>query len=462
MKRLSITLYGFQLLLFMGAVSCKKMIEIAPPADQLTTSAVFSNDSTAVAAVRGIYSDIMRLNNYIGNGGVSMYCGLSADELNTTSTISTYEAFRTNSLLPTNFTVGPFFWQKGYFHIYQANVLLDNLKNSNGLSQAVKNQLTGETKFIRAFFYFYLTNLFGPVPLTTTADYRTNASLSRSDTAEVYAQIIADLKDAQNLLSEKYPTAEKLRPNKWAASALLARVYLYLKDWTNAEKQSTDIISSGAYQLTALNSVFLPNNSEAILQWLPSVTQGFNSSEGFAFIPVTSTSVPVFVLTDNLLSQFETGDGRKAKWINANTVAGKTYYYPYKYKVRLGSPGAAKTEYNLVLRLAEQYLIRAEARAHQNNLTGALDDVSVIRSRAGLPPLSATDVTTVLDLIQQENFKEFFCEWGHRWFDLKRTGAVDSVLGTYKGPVWQPTDALYPIPQTEIDTNPFLRQNPGY
>jgi starch-binding outer membrane protein, SusD/RagB family len=461
-KVLLLILYCLAAFSLFGFISCKKLIEVAPPVDQLTTKTVFSNDSTAVAAVRGIYSDIMRLNNYIGNGGISLYCGLSADELATTRSISTYDAFLTNSLLPNNYTVGPYFWQKGYFHIYQANAVLENLGSSKGITGPARAQLTGETKFIRAFFYFYLTNLFGPVPLTTTADYRYNSTLTRSESSEVYKQIISDLKDAQSLLSDDYPTAEKIRPNKYAATALLARVYLYLKDWTDAEEQSNNVINSGKYQLTTLDRVFLPNNSEAILQWIPAATQGFNSSEGFAFIPASTSIVPTFIVTDSLLNQFDSNDERKTQWINKNTVGGKTYYYPYKYRTRLSSAGAPKSEYNLVLRLAEQYLIRAEARTHQNKITDALDDVAIIRNRARLAPLTASSEEVVLNYIQQENFKEFFAEWGHRWFDLKRLGTIDSVLSQVKNSNWQSSDALFPVPQSEIDTNPFLTQNPGY
>jgi hypothetical protein len=119
------------------------------------------------------------------------------------------------------------------------------------------------------------------------------------------------------------------------------------------------------------------------------------------------------------------------------------------------------TEYNMVLRLAEQYLIRAEARGMQNDLTGAMDDVNIIRARAGLSSIDGTGFAQqdVLDAIDQERRAELFVEWGHRWFDLKRTGKIDAVLGPVK-PDWQSKDALFPIAQTEIIANPNLIQNP--
>lgn len=121
------------------------------------------------------------------------------------------------------------------------------------------------------------------------------------------------------------------------------------------------------------------------------------------------------------------------------------------------------SEYYTPLRLAEQYLIRAEARANQDNLNGAVDDLNVIRKRAVLTTLlNSLTQAQVLAAVAQENRIEFFAEWGHRWLDLKRTGQADAVLGSLKGSNWQTTDQLYPIPISEILRDPNLEQNPGY
>ena len=140
-------------------------------------------------------------------------------------------------------------------------------------------------------------------------------------------------------------------------------------------------------------------------------------------------------------------------------MGGKTYSYPYKYKVR---NGFTVTEYNMVERLAEQYLIRAEARAQQNDISGATADLDTIRVRAGLPVLPISlDKATCLLAVEQERRIELFMEWGHRWLDLRRTGRIDAVLGAEKSN-WTSTDSLYPIPFKEIQKNVFLTQNPGY
>jgi hypothetical protein len=119
----------------------------------------------------------------------------------------------------------------------------------------------------------------------------------------------------------------------------------------------------------------------------------------------------------------------------------------------------------MVLRLAEQYLIRAEARAAMNNLTGAKADLDVIRVRAGLPRTTANTKEAILNAIAHERRIELFTEWGHRWFDLKRTGAIDSVMKNIaieKASIWNTNFKLFPIPQTEILLNSRLIQNNGY
>jgi starch-binding outer membrane protein, SusD/RagB family len=446
-------------------ISCKKFIEVDPPADKLTTVTVFSNDESALAAIRGIYSDVMQSVNYIGNGGMSIFPALSADEIIRTSASATYDPFSNNALIATDFTLQSNIWAKGYYHIYHANAILENIAKSTNLSDKVKNQVMGEAKFIRAFMHFYLVNLFGPIPLVTSADYRTNAAIMRSDTSIVFQQIVDDLKDAQNLLIPEYPTSEKVRVNKWAATALLARVYLYKKDWSLAEGAADEVINSGVYDLATTSTVFVPNSPEAILQFMPPVSSPLNTAEGFAFVPFFATMIPGFILTDDLLASFEPDDARKTSWTKTSTVNNQTYTYPYKYKIALGAPGVSKAEYSMVLRLTEQYLVRAEARAQQGKVTGsnsAETDINIIRNRAALLPVGVLSQSDAFDAIEKERRIEFFTEWGHRWFDLKRWGKASSVLSVKKGSNWQPTDILYPIPQSEILTNSSLTQNPGY
>jgi hypothetical protein len=446
---------------------CKKFVEIKNPRNQLVTEETFSNDQTATSAVAGLYNRMMNTNLYFMNGALSLYLGLTSDEIYNTSSSTDVDQFTNNSLLANNGIIKSNFWGEAYSRIYHANAIIEGLNSSRTVTDSVRRQLTGEALFVRALFYFYMVNLFGDLPLVLSTDYDGNSKLPRTPAAEIYRQIISDLTSARDLLPSYYVTTpsfskDRVRANKWAAKALLARVYLYKNDWPNAEAQTTDVINSGLFSLQSLDNVFsVSTPQESILQLLPASSSSRNSAEGGVFIPSSNSIIPPFVLTPSLLNSFEPNDGRKAVWTDSSKVGNpqRLYYYPKKYKVRSAT---AKTEYEMVLRLAEQYLIRAEARAQQNNIQGSHSDINKVRNRAGLPDTDADDPARLMKAIENERRWEFFTEFGHRWLDLKRWGKLDSVLTILKGSNWQTTDALFPLPISEIQLHPLLTQNPGY
>src|ERR1044072_1168026 len=153
------------------------------------------------------------------------------------------------------------------------------------------------------------------------------------------------------------------------------------------------------------------------------------AQEGNIFLWDVSTR---YYCSDNLLKAFDSADNRKASWIMLNYYNGQFYSTPYKYKSDFSRSLSASREYTMMIRYAEMYLIRAEARASQSKISEAQEDVNVIRSRAGLPNTIASNKNALLDAIAQENRIEFFSEWGHRWFDLKRANTVDQVLQSVK------------------------------
>jgi hypothetical protein len=340
---------------------------------------------------------------------------------------------------------------------------MTGVERSGGVTYPVKQQLRGEALFIRAFCHFYLVNLYGDVPWVATTEYKDNMRISRTPKDTVYRKIIEDLQAAQRLLgSEDYITGERVRPNKGAVIALLARVYLYREDWVNAETQASLLINNPAYSLNdTLNHVFLQNNPEAIWQLMPN-TPAINTWEGNNFILTaapTTGEANAATLSPQLLHAFENGDQRRSNWVDSVVVDTAVYYFPNKYKVKTGNN---LTEYSMVLRLAEQYLVRAEARVHRGNYAGARADINLIRKRAGLPPITFNTQATLLAAIERERRVELFTEWGHRWLDLKRTNRATAVLGRLKAPEWEITAVLYPIPQNEIAKDANLVQNPGY
>jgi len=451
---------GLLLLVLFITSSCNKLIDVGLPADSLDKDKVFSDEGTAMSALNGLYLQLMTSGMAFGNSQVSITAGLSSDELSLATANAVYSEFLSNNLSVSNTSVASL-WSNPYSRIYQCNAIIENTKNSTSLSNDLKNRLIGESEFMRGFFYFYLVQMFGDVPLVVSTDYTETASVSRTSMDSVYKQIIVDLKDASLLLTTDLSTG-KTRPSKWSAEALLSRVYLYTNDWTNAALLSNDVMESNQYQiLTDPTKVFLANSNEAILQFAPVDGNGY-TWEGFYFIP-KSTAAPSYPLTDTLLHSFENGDARKLNWIGSKTVNGKSYNYSYKYKV--GSGVGTPTEYYMVLRYAEQVLIHAEALAHTNDLQNALKDVDKLRLRAGLPLYSNDGITRnqsdVLLLIEKERQHELFCEWGHRWFDLNRTSRTAAVLNPIK-PGFKSTATLFPVPYTQIQRNYRLTQNLGY
>jgi hypothetical protein len=443
------------MMLVISLNSCNKFVEIPTPPNQLSINTVFSDDKTATAVITGIYTD-MEVSSAFASS-LTILPGMSADELLYTSSDMGYTQFANNSIAinnPNNDAV----WRI-YKYIYQANSAIEGITGSTQVTPATKNQLLGEAKFVRALCNFYLVNFYGKIPLVLSTDYRINAVLSRTATDSVNNQIIADLKDAQSLMSADYVSSERVRPNYWTATALLARVCLYTGDWKEAETQASAIISSGLYTLSDISSVFVKESNETIWQLMP-VSPGFNTQEAASFIPGAPDQIPVFPLTEDLVNDFESGDMRKDFWTGNTTVDGTTYYYPFKYQINGPEP---LNEYHIVFRLAEQFLIRAEALAMQNDGDGSVSDLNIIRERAGLPDLSSPlDATQLAAAIEQERRIELFAEWGHRWMDLKRTNRADAVLSILKGASWQSTDILWPVPQTQRNADPFLSQNPGY
>ena len=457
--------------------SCKKFIEVQSPVTSVNEGNVYNNDNTATSVLTALYAQMS--NEAVGDFGItslSKVAELSADNLalNDLTNIPLISFYR-NNLNGTSSAPG--FWSQLYQGVYQTNAAIEGLNTSTSLTPLVKRQLLGEAQFMRAFFYFYLVNLYGDIPLVLVTNYKGNAIMGRTDKSKVYEQIITDLKSAKNLLSQDYldvtllnKSTERIRPNRAAATALLARVYLFSGDFIQAEAQSSLLLNNDInYKLVDLDKVFLRNSKETIWSLQP-VIINFNTWESRKFIlPSTgpNTEFPLS-LSKQLIASFDADDKRLNIWTGDVTADGVKFYYAYKYKAALNATSVS--EYGMVLRLAEQYLVRAEARVYQNKLTGinsAASDLDAIRLRAGLLPTTASTKQDLLDAILKERQHELFTEWGHRWFDLKRTNKIDEVMSMVcplKGGVWQSYKALYPIPQVEINRNPGMtgQQNPGY
>lgn len=462
------------LLVAVFATGCKKYLSVPLPISSVAGSSVFQNDNTAAAALGGVYGELYSQGDFDGNSGIGCVTGLYGDELLNWSSLPTNLALYEDGVNSSSSVTT--FWSNFYGQLYSVNLAIEGLTGATDLNYA--NQWLGEAYFLRGLLYFYLTNLYGDAPLVLGSNYLANNGLARSPQTDVYKQIVADLKQAQSLLDSKYHdatgavTTDRGRPDRYAATALLARVYLYTQDWKDAESMSDSLIGDVTdYQLTPLSNVFLLNSPEIIwgIEPFNYFGSGYLVRDALSYyLPAGSipVSVPVLAtLSDSLVAAFEAGDARYSSWVGEDSVSPSAiYYYPYKYQARAGTYTAPQ-EMVALFRLAEQYLIRAEARAQQNNLSGAVSDLNVIRTRAGLGATTAVMQTDLLTAILHERRVELFTESGQRFFDLRRTGSLDAVMNVaapLKGGTWASFKEWWPIPLTDIQNDTHLSQTPGY
>lgn len=480
-------------LIILPTVSCKKWIEIPPPKTTITTKEVFQTDKQAEGALFGIYSKMINTKGEIFThdaagrswaAGLScMLGGFSSDEFYESgegSEPASY-VYSRNRLTASTADLSNTLWVSAYESIYGANSVIEGIDetDSDRFPEAARNEIKAEAKFVRALAYFYLVNFFGDVPLVLTVDFNKVIAMPRTPSDKVYAQIVEDLDFAVQYLREDYSrgNGERIRPNKWAAAALLARVYLYLKDYPNAYKLADNVISqTDLYAVESdLNSVFNANSQEAIWQLkqtFENTTLGYATPYGYKIGSGPTLGVK-YRIYEEFIDVLEPGDKRRSEWIGesdqTNSLPTPTLaYYINKYKISMHNRFTVfSNEYFMVLRLAEVYLIRAEAQVYGagNGLNGAVDDLNIIRRRAGLGDLSyGLSKDELVKAVAQERRVELFGEWAHRWFDLKRTGRAQEELTkiAIKTPWEGNYQLLYPIPKSEIQENSNLIQNNGY
>jgi hypothetical protein len=479
----------FVLIILTALLGCTKFVEVETPSTKTSTESAYKNDLTANAVILGIYAQLSNKFNDVGLTSTSVLTELSADnlELFDVNGSEHLKSYYQNSLEPRYEASGDqTYWRQTYSLLYTINNAIEELTDNSFLTPKVSERLLGEALFLRAFCYFYLVNLYGDVPLVLSTKYNVNSSIPRTPSSEVYNQILLDLSKAEPQLDYNYVGAdgvvssnERIRPNLAAVMSLKARVYLYQQKFSEAEMAATEVINKSAYQLVNLNDVFLMNSKETIWALQP-VRNGFNTGEGGLFLlpdgGPDGTEYPVYA-SYSLVNSFEEGDSRLTTWLGNISANNTIYYYPAKYKVpKVPAELTDITEYTIVFRLAEQFLIRAEARNELNNPQGALEDLNNIRSRARaesttdtpnpLPNLPSTlSKAEIKQAIFKERRVELFTEWGNRWFDLKRSGNIDEVMLNaegFKGGTWLSYKSLYPIPQSDILLNSLLTQNPGY
>ncbi|MCG8320054.1 MAG: RagB/SusD family nutrient uptake outer membrane protein [Cytophagales bacterium] len=431
----------FILLLSMG---CENFLDESP-VDSITDRTAITDRESAESVIAALYE--------LYPGRPAFILAAMSDEQNDVPGDS---EFTLNAVQPTTGGITGA-WSQSWELIYTANNIVQEIPRVVELTLEAKNQYVAEAKTMCALQYLvYLIPLWGDVPWTESTDIEVLRKISRIPKNEVLNNIISDLLEAELHLPDEYDTEAKTRTRitRGAAKAILARAYLYQENWQGAENKATEVINNRLYELqTNYEDVFTPNSKESIFELWSNVF----TNEGVAqnFFPESLDGRYAYAPTVKIQNAFEPGDLRKATALNTDDN-GLVYIFKYRDITASGDFQEKKE-----LRLAEMYLIRAEARARQNKLTEAQEDLNIIRNRAGLPNTSASNQNDLLLAIEQERFVEL-CFEGHRWADLIRTKRVDAVMSEFN-PNWNPRAKLLPLPQTELDLNPNLRpQNPGY
>jgi hypothetical protein len=439
---------GLTILLFL--FSCDDFLETDPPSDLVVQEDAYANARNVRAVVNGLYTQILLYNDVFYYEIPFFITPLTDDAFHASTS---YDDLRYNTYSPTN-TYTAYYWAETFPAILSSNDLIERLPAVTSIPEAEKQQNIGEAKYFRAYSYFVLTYLFGDVPWITSTNILTTTLQPRDSHETVVGHIIQDLKDVEIALTGSSNPNTKV--TKTAASALLARTYLYHKEWKNASDKASEVIQNPDYSLDVLDNIFLRTSKESIFK--TSSSGSWSSYIDRVYYGQLAANTNYLRLTDDFLNSFEEGDLRKTKW----TLKVGDFWHPYKYKrTAAASPGVA--EDFVSLRLTEQYLIRAEALAQQSKLAEAVADLNLIRKRAGLSELPDNlSKAELLLKIEQERRHEFFAEEAHRWWDLIRTGRADAVLGAFPGKKWETHKALLPVPQKELDKNLNLTQNPGY
>ena len=384
-------------------------------------------------------------------------------------------------------------WRQIYAGINRANVSIDNIPKVAG-TDAVKNRLILEAKFIRGLLYFQAVRLWGGVPIVLhepTSIQLESLKSKRATVDEVYTQIISDLKEAESLPAT-YPATDAGRATSGAAKAILAKVYLTRKDWPNAIAKSREVINGGyGYALfenfADIFNKAKKNGKEHIFSVQFEKNQAGNGSSGStfqatAFTGFTATE-PADIISDVALFYdiYAAEDTRRdvsyAKQL-LNPATGTLYTFPkpifkkYLDLTNLATPSNVAINFPLI-RYADILLSLAEAINEQGAPTPeAYELINQVRRRAYGKDINTPDPTVDLSgltqatfraAIQEERKKEFVQE-GQRWFDLVRWGTLVTEIKkvTAKNSVSERNN-LYPIPQSERNIDPVgLPQNPGY
>lgn len=454
-----------------SAASCKKEL-YQNPSTSKDISKFLTNQTEVEEYINAVYGNLQSMGLY----------GLYLPAFAEIPSDNTYDQVPSNdngnygqldqfAIIPANDIVETT-WRDSYQAIQKANVVLNRIDAIAYSDAALKQSRKGEMLFIRALMYFNIVRLYGDVPLVTTETTDPNKLFGqgRQPAAKVYDQIKADLTAAIGALPDA--PSQPGRVIKTAAEALLGKVFLTLKDYTNAETQLLAVVNSGKHSLLPkVQDVFAvsnENNKEIIFS--VQFTSGVNgNSEGSLMYQQFSPSATVSgakghnLPTLSLYNLYAPGDLRKGVYVSLAATGA-----PFDSKLS-APPSSVITDGPsdfVVLRYADVILMLAEVENELGNTQQSAAYLNMIRTRAGLAATAAVSQSDLRDAIALERRLELVGE-GHRWFDLLRAGTAVSVMNQWFKDnniliTIDQHNLLMPVPQSQVNTDPAITQNPGY
>jgi hypothetical protein len=442
--------------LILSSTSCTDLLE-PKPIDLLTDEVVLNEPKDVPNVEIGLYS---AFRDIVPATVISGDC--TADMLIHNGTFTQFRELATKQITSANSSAADL-WGSIYNSIYIANFILERLPSVQGVKTSDFNRVMGTARFIRGYAYFIALNTFGSVPKVTETTIDANRNIARATKLEILQFVLDDFTEALSKLP-KEPSSSAFA-GEYAVRAMLAKFYLYQKDFVKAEQFASEVISSGLYKLEPKFETLVIEDftDEAILEVGYTLTDdpGTNGNIGLNNLFVGRREIIPSNQTVVALASVESGDRFASISFNVNQLKGNDNGWSVaKY-------GTADQDNNNVvaIRLGEMYLIRAEARAQRNLVTGsgsAQEDINELRARANAPLIASVNQSQMIQLIEQERVYELAYE-GSRWYDLVRTDRAKVVMPAFSSN-WKAQFELWPIPQREMLNNPALagNQNPGY
>ena len=434
--------------LSLSTVSCSDFLDQKPD-NYISDAAVIKTLSSAKAALNGAYHDLASTSYY---GGVYFDAGvnLAADNVTWTGSLNYYYDFDTHQYSAENQLLS-YAWYAIYATVNQTNQVIDKVMVLNDGSESERRRIIAEATVIRSLAFFDLARTWGNIPVVKQATSSPTQfdGVKQTKAKDVYRLVVDDVLAIYNDLSE---LSDRVYVTRSAADAFLARVYLYLEQWDKAEQYASKVIDNGNYALGTIQDL-IDNKETAESIWELAYSSSFTNQQSTYWRSPDQGGRHEWGPSKELvqlLADPTVGGDRKAFYQDFSSAQVPDYFVGTLYH------SSTLDDDVIIFRLAEQYLIRAEARANQQNVSGALSDLNIIRRRANVSEIvDVASTQELLNLIADERRVELALE-PHRWFDLIRTGKAESVLGikTYQ--------TLFPIPYNDIQADKDLVQNDNY